>query len=72
MSQQTTQDSDLRAQIILESLWQTAAKTLDRKRRLGHHAVIWQDNAPLAVGEDAQPELKQSSSFDTPSNGHLA
>ena len=72
MSQQTTPDFELQAQIILESLRQTAAKTLDRKRRLGHYAVIWQDNAPLAVGEDAPPELKQSSSFDTPSEGHLA
>ena len=72
MSQQTTPDFELQAQIILESLRQTAAKTLDRKRRLGHYAVIWQDNAPLAVGEDAPPDLKPSSSFDTPSEGHLA
>ncbi len=59
MNEQTISDQNSQSQIILECLRQTAAKTLDRKRRLGHYAVIWQDNAPFAVGDDAPPELKQ-------------
>ena len=46
---------------ILECLRQTAAETLERKRRLGHYAVIWQDNAIVAIGDDAPEELKAQS-----------
>lgn len=38
---------------ILECLRRTAEQTLERKRRLGHYAVIWQDGRPVLVGEDA-------------------
>ena len=30
----------------------TATSTLERKRRLGHYAVVWQDGRPVAIGED--------------------
>ena len=43
---------------ILDCLRQTAAQTLERKRSLGHYAVIWQNNAPVAIGDDAPDELK--------------
>ncbi|WFP50491.1 hypothetical protein PL263_00350 [Methylomonas sp. EFPC3] len=38
---------------ILECLRQTAEQTLERKRRLGHYAVIWQDGRTVLVGDDA-------------------
>lgn len=40
-------------QKILETLRKVAADTLERKRRLGHYAVVWQDGKPVAIGEDA-------------------
>ncbi len=40
-------------QKILDTLKKVAAETLDRKRRLGHYAVIWQDGKAVAIGEDA-------------------
>lgn len=43
-------------QAMLDCLRQTVEKTLERKRRLGQYAVIWVNNAPVAVGEDA-PQL---------------
>jgi hypothetical protein len=44
-------------QEILETLQKVAAGTLDRKRRLGHYAVIWRDGKPVAIGEDAPDDL---------------
>ena len=38
---------------MLDSLQRAVDKALDRKRRLGHYAVIWKDNGPLLIGEDA-------------------
>lgn len=38
---------------MLETLQRLAAKTLERKRRLGHYAVIWQNGKPVLTGEDA-------------------
>lgn len=40
-------------QAMLDSLRLAVNKALERKRRLGQYAVIWQDNAPLLIGEDA-------------------
>jgi hypothetical protein len=40
-------------QAILDCLQRVATKTLDRKRRLGHYAVLWDGQRPVAVGEDA-------------------
>lgn len=37
-------------QKIWDTLTTVAAKTLDRKRRLGEYAVVWQDNKPVIIG----------------------
>ncbi len=37
----------------LETLRRAVANTLERKRRLGHYAVVWQDGKPVRIGEDA-------------------
>jgi hypothetical protein len=47
------------AQKTLQALRNAVEKTLDRKRRLGHYAVMWQDGKPLCVGEDAPPDDSQ-------------
>lgn len=54
----TTPTPSPEALAILECLRQTARETLERKRRLGHYAVIWQDNAIVAIGDDAPEALK--------------
>ncbi|MBL1267483.1 MAG: hypothetical protein COA87_006985 [Halomonas sp.] len=40
-------------QEMLDSLRSAVAETLERKRRLGQYAVIWQDGRPALIGEDA-------------------
>lgn len=40
-------------QEMLDSLRAAVAETLERKRRLGHYVVIWQDGKPVLIGEDA-------------------
>lgn len=37
----------------LESLHRALSKALEKKRRLGHYAVVWQDGNPVRIGEDA-------------------
>jgi len=37
----------------LESLRQSVAEALDRKRRLGHYAVFWRDGQVVCEGPDA-------------------
>ena len=44
-------------QTMLDTLRKVAVETLERKRRLGQYAVIWQDGEPVAVGEDAPERL---------------
>jgi hypothetical protein len=41
------------AQKTLEALKKAVANALERKRRLGHYAVIWRDGKPVCIGEDA-------------------
>jgi hypothetical protein len=36
-----------------------AIDTLERKRRLGHYAVIWRDGKPLIIGDDAPADYTQ-------------
>lgn len=50
-----------RTQKILESLKSTASKTLEHKRRLGQYAVVWQNDKPVAIGEDAPPDVEKMS-----------
>ena len=49
------------AQKTLEFLRKVAADTLERKRRLGHYAVIWRDGKPALVGDDA-PKIEDMTS----------
>lgn len=41
------------AQKTLESLRKAVADALEKKRRLGHYAVVWRDGKPALVGDDA-------------------
>ena len=47
---------------ILETLKQVASKTLEKKRKLGHYAVVWRDGKAIAVGEDAPQESNTGNS----------
>lgn len=42
-----------KSQQILTTLQKVAAETLERKRRLGHYAVLWKDGKVVLEGEDA-------------------
>ena len=41
------------AQAMLKALQDAVNKSLERKRRLGQYAVIWQNGRPVQVGDDA-------------------
>lgn len=47
------------AQKALECLRQVAIDTLERKRRLGHYAVLWRPGYPMLIGEDAPGNYTQ-------------
>ncbi len=49
---------DAETQAILDCLRLAVAKTLERKRRLGHYAVFWDGEKPVLVGEDAPVDFK--------------
>lgn len=38
---------------VLEALQKAVSETLERKRKLGHDAVIWDGNKPVQRGDDA-------------------
>ncbi len=40
-------------QVLLDSLQKAVTENLEKKRRLGQYAVVWQDGKPVAIGEDA-------------------
>jgi hypothetical protein len=40
---------------ILQVLQDAVAEALEKKRRLGQYAVIWQDGRPVCIGDDAPP-----------------
>jgi hypothetical protein len=42
-----------RAQAMLNALRAAVNKSLEKKKRLGHYAVIWQNGRPVLVGDDA-------------------
>lgn len=44
--------------IVLESLREAVAQALDRKKRLGQYAVVWQDGQPTIIGDD-KPETSR-------------
>jgi hypothetical protein len=41
------------AKQVLESLKKAVAESLEKKRRLGHYAVIWDGKKPVLRGDDA-------------------
>ena len=43
----------------LDSLRQSVAEALERKRRLGHYAVFWRDGRVVCEGPDAPKPAKQ-------------
>lgn len=57
MSAQTPVNLNPKAQAMLDCLQQAVADTLERKRRLGHYAVLRDGNKPVLVGEDAPEQL---------------
>ena len=40
-------------QVVLDTLQKAVKQTLEKKKRLGQYAVIWQDGAPVMTGDDA-------------------
>ena len=46
------------SQRILEALREAVGKTLERKKRLGQYAVIWNGNKPVLIGDDA-PKVEE-------------
>ena len=47
-------------QKTLDALRKAVTEALERKRRLGHYAVVWRDGKLVAVGEDAPDDLKEA------------
>ena len=47
-------EASVQSQETLQILRQAVAQELDKKRRLGHYAVVWQDGAPVLTGGDAE------------------
>lgn len=45
--------------IVLQALREAVAEELERKRRLGHYYVIWENGKIVFVGDDA-PTLEGS------------
>jgi hypothetical protein len=39
--------------VVLNALRAAVAKELDRKKRLGHYYVIWQNDRVVFIGDDA-------------------
>ncbi|WP_262966884.1 hypothetical protein [Methylobacter psychrophilus] len=42
-----------KSRIILSSLKEAVANALEKKRKLGQYAVVWEDNKLIYKGEDA-------------------
>ncbi|WP_175546950.1 hypothetical protein [Modicisalibacter ilicicola] len=38
---------------MLDCLRAVAVAEIERKRRLGHYVVVWQNKRPVLIGEDA-------------------
>ncbi|PWV81767.1 hypothetical protein [Halomonas sp. A11-A] len=57
-------------QEMLDSLRAAVAETLERKRRLGHYAVVWKDGKPVLIGEDAPQSPYRQPSNEPPQGEH--
>lgn len=40
-------------QAMLDALKNAVATALEKKRQLGKYAIIWHDNKPVIIGDDA-------------------
>ncbi|WP_177307710.1 hypothetical protein [Pseudoduganella namucuonensis] len=49
----TTSTPSPQAQAMLKALQQAVTESLERKRKLGQYAVMWQDGRPIRVEGDA-------------------
>ena len=49
---ESTKKPTARSIEILNTLRTVAAETLEKKRRLGQYAVIWDNNKPVLIGDD--------------------
>lgn len=49
----TSAPPSAQAQAMLQALQAAVAKSLDKKRKLGQYAVVWQNGQPLQTGADA-------------------
>ena len=49
---ESTKKPTARSIEILNALRTVAAETLEKKRRLGQYAVIWDNNKPVLIGDD--------------------
>ncbi|MRW89851.1 hypothetical protein GJ699_07635 [Duganella sp. FT80W] len=47
-------------QAMLKALQSAVTKELERKRRLGHYAVVWQDGRPALLGGENDPARKDA------------
>jgi len=45
-----------KAQEQLTALKKAVTEALDRKKRLGQYAVVWQNDKPVIIGKDAPVE----------------
>jgi hypothetical protein len=55
-----------KAQEILDTLQKVATDTLERKRRSGEYAVVWEDNKPFIIGEmleDSDNDFRRETSL---------
>jgi hypothetical protein len=50
----------------LEALRKAVQQKLDEKRRLGHYYVVWEDERPIFIGDDA-PDAAGASDRAAPS-----
>lgn len=55
---QTSNSPSPQTQAMLHALQAAVAKSLDKKRRLGHYAVTWHNGQPVLSGAD-KPEIVQ-------------
>lgn len=51
-----------KSQKTLDCLRQVTRDTLERKRRLGHYAVLWRDGKVVTVGDDAPADVLEDES----------
>lgn len=47
------------AKAMLDALQEAVAKSLEKKKRLGQYAVIWQDGRPVQAGDDAPKTVQR-------------